>query len=206
MIKNLKFEPAQPGKLSLVPRKISHAYEDNQGKLRRIADIVEGGYNSVPDKSDHSKMTVYREDLPLMVSGLNWISAANGGCDFSTTKFITDNRTGQTRVVNYETDLVEIEVPGIFTPSPSPEEIHEVVETYKLLNSRYPVFLDIFRVRDEMLEEMLAFLWSSQRKTFEVLMKAADRKTRKSLVEVAEELPPQLARVMELRKKWKTKK
>ena len=68
------------------------------------------------------------------------------------------------------------------------------------------MYQDIFkRSHDPMLEAMLEWLMESQNKTFDILSKNADRRTKKELEESKQELPKWIVRVMELRKDNKRK-
>lgn len=201
MIKNLRFQPAI-GSINFVPRVVEPIMGDIEGNLARIGSTYPKGFRAVADHSDRSILRVYKEDLNLCVSSLNWRSV--DAVEFSLARFSRDSKTGTTSMIQHDAGVAEIEVPGQFIPSITEDEIHTIVEDYKLLYDRFPVYGEIFRRHgDPMLEAMLEWLTNSQQKTFEVLMKNADRRTRKELEESKSELPKWIVRVMELRKEHK---
>lgn len=144
----LRYHPAPEGGLKVVPAEGAQKIEmwvDEQGKRRKLAPIISGGTQVVGDDSQMSTLMVKKEDVPHLVSALQW--RADLGADAINFTTLRSERDGEGNYVTVEQtgDIHEIFVPGRFDPQPTTADISAIIEEYQLLAKKFPRRADVFR-------------------------------------------------------------
>lgn len=192
-MKNLRFNHSE-NSMKLVPRRIETQLSDNGDGVLRKSPIVRDGYKAVPDDNDRQILKVRKEDLEHVVPALRW-RTGQGEVDFSTVRFEVDKKTGQSKIIPHTNKICEIRLPGNFTPSLSVEDVSEIVQDFKLLGEKFPVYRDIFKKKigeNALQTGLIAWILEAQR---EIIASLPESKR-----ENITKMPAWIARVLELRK------
>lgn len=158
MIKNLRFIAGNV-QIDMVPRNLSQPMEDVEGRLRPIGPkIASGGFDRVSQKIGYTVLRIKKEYYDDLFSALSW--CCSDVLNFSFTKF--KHKNNQTLAVQHEEEkgFLLIECPGRFTADGKPElstdDLHQLVNDYRLLSSHYPEYRDLTKAEiDPKLSQVL---------------------------------------------------
>lgn len=145
MIKNLRFVRAAEGQVIFTPKPGAtiKVTTDEQGHLKPGPTIVTA-YDRKADRSEFSVIRMRREDATDFISAVSW--ASEDMIDFTLQRYETGKFGASVPVpLESKNGLIEVTVPGRFSPSLTPDDIQEIVTDWKLLSVHFDHRREIFK-------------------------------------------------------------
>lgn len=129
-MKILRFHPAESTTRQVPDRKTIESFEDASGKWRERTLVH--SYKTVRNDAAFQKLEIYTKDLSSYGSALAW-------------------RVGLDDELNFppaspgKGEFTSVEIRGQIEGGISADEVHEIVEDYRLLRQHFSSYSDIFR-------------------------------------------------------------
>lgn len=133
MIRNLHFIKAEPSiSTQLVPGSGSQVQrEDASGQMRPTGEVIGGKYTRVAEKGEYTHVQVRSEDVKSFMSTIAWY------IEEPDIYFPMKPKAAGV-------DIVEIEIPGRFSPALTLDNVTEMISNWRLLSGHFLKFEDIF--------------------------------------------------------------